>query len=432
MPVSLPTHYTANVDSSGKMRNHQLAQQSFDAFVQILNASEEQTNQDEPDKNLERRDLNRSTAQKKADTNLLDRKLLNQTEQRGGELESEYEKHLEHKAFNNEQRPNKAKIESIGEGKSKIEQAYGASGTIPYSFSRNLSREKNPLSATGGSSNAPSTVQSSAAPASTVATNNIQANLPNQNISASVALPNAPAAGIPVVDDTTATVAAVAKTAAFLNRDITIFSATGHLKKDEETDKKKDQEDREDEEQAKRKNKKKKQPFEALTILLPEPVRLTQTQYAAPTERQSHQQKQQPQQTLQPIISDSVRLAQDAVSTEQQTPQTQQQPVTDSPASPETLLEESGTSQEHFVHRVAAACEAAIYQQSPIRMKINLEHLGTLSLRMNPKGNALSLRFEAGSSESATFIGENLDELKLLLRKRNVLLETLEIVHLKQ
>jgi flagellar hook-length control protein FliK len=81
--------------------------------------------------------------------------------------------------------------------------------------------------------------------------------------------------------------------------------------------------------------------------------------------------------------------------------------------------EESNQSNaEQQLNRIAAACEAAAHY-APIRIKLHLEHLGTLTLRFFYNADKLALRFETPSKESARFIQDNLDGLRTILSKRN-------------
>ena len=83
--------------------------------------------------------------------------------------------------------------------------------------------------------------------------------------------------------------------------------------------------------------------------------------------------------------------------------------------------------ESRYLHRIAAACEAAALY-APIRMKINLEHLGTLALRFFYKSEKLTLRFETPSNESAQFLREHMDGLKTILSGRSVKIADIEIV----
>lgn len=88
---------------------------------------------------------------------------------------------------------------------------------------------------------------------------------------------------------------------------------------------------------------------------------------------------------------------------------------------------ESPPDQAQYIKRIAAACEATS-QYAPIRLKINLEHLGTLTLRFFYKADRLMLRFDTPSKESAQFLRNNLDGLRAVLAKRNVKIAEMEIV----
>ena len=80
-----------------------------------------------------------------------------------------------------------------------------------------------------------------------------------------------------------------------------------------------------------------------------------------------------------------------------------------------------------YIHRIAAACEAAA-QYAPVRMRINLDHWGVLTLRFFHKAEKLALCFETPSKESAQFICEHMDGLKKILSKRNVKIVDIEVM----
>ena len=79
-----------------------------------------------------------------------------------------------------------------------------------------------------------------------------------------------------------------------------------------------------------------------------------------------------------------------------------------------------------YLNRIAAACEAASHY-APIRIKLNLDHLGTLTLRFYHKADKLTLRFETPSKESAQFVNDHLNGLRTILSKRNVNIAQMEI-----
>ena len=80
----------------------------------------------------------------------------------------------------------------------------------------------------------------------------------------------------------------------------------------------------------------------------------------------------------------------------------------------------------HYLKRVADACEAASHF-APIRIKINLDHLGTLTLRFFYQSDRLTLRFETPTRETAHFLREHLDGFKAILSERNVKLASAEV-----
>jgi len=89
--------------------------------------------------------------------------------------------------------------------------------------------------------------------------------------------------------------------------------------------------------------------------------------------------------------------------------------------------ESSQPNQTQYLNRIAAACEAAAHY-APVRIKINLDHLGTLTLRFFHKADKLMLRFETPSKESAKFLREQLDGLRTILSKRNIRIADVEIL----
>jgi hypothetical protein len=80
-----------------------------------------------------------------------------------------------------------------------------------------------------------------------------------------------------------------------------------------------------------------------------------------------------------------------------------------------------------WMQRVAAACQSAANRSGTIRIKLNLDNLGSLSVKLMSKSNRLSVRFEAASEEAVAFLSESLNELKMILANRNVVLDQVEI-----
>ncbi|MDR0338159.1 MAG: flagellar hook-length control protein FliK, partial [Planctomycetaceae bacterium] len=85
------------------------------------------------------------------------------------------------------------------------------------------------------------------------------------------------------------------------------------------------------------------------------------------------------------------------------------------------------SDQLRFIQRVAAACRSAANQHGTIRIKLHLEQLGTLMLRITAKSNKLSIRFEVTSFAAAHLIRNNIDELQTTLTEQNIVLEHTEI-----
>ncbi|MDR0336347.1 MAG: hypothetical protein LBI18_04585 [Planctomycetaceae bacterium] len=80
-----------------------------------------------------------------------------------------------------------------------------------------------------------------------------------------------------------------------------------------------------------------------------------------------------------------------------------------------------------FIQRVAAACQSAANQQGVIRIKLHLDQLGVLTLRIIPKSNKLAIRFEVTSFSAVRCLRDTLGELHTTLAKQNILLEHTEI-----
>jgi hypothetical protein len=79
-----------------------------------------------------------------------------------------------------------------------------------------------------------------------------------------------------------------------------------------------------------------------------------------------------------------------------------------------------------YLNRIASACEASAHF-APIRIKINLDHLGTLTLRFYHKADKLMLRFETPTRESARFLLDHLGGLKTILSERKVKIASVEV-----
>ncbi|MDR0522797.1 MAG: hypothetical protein LBH00_13240 [Planctomycetaceae bacterium] len=77
------------------------------------------------------------------------------------------------------------------------------------------------------------------------------------------------------------------------------------------------------------------------------------------------------------------------------------------------------TDRQQYLQRIAAACEHAV-RNAPVRMKINLDHLGTLSLRFFTKAKRLEMAFDPENEAAADFLRQNLKELQAVLAEQEV------------
>ncbi|MDR3199207.1 MAG: flagellar hook-length control protein FliK [Planctomycetaceae bacterium] len=83
--------------------------------------------------------------------------------------------------------------------------------------------------------------------------------------------------------------------------------------------------------------------------------------------------------------------------------------------------------QLRFIQRVAAACQSAANQHGTIRIKLHLDQLGTVTLRITSKPNKLAIRFEVTSFAAVRRLRNTLGELHTTLAEQNIVLEHTEI-----
>lgn len=201
----------------------------------------------------------------------------------------------------------------------------------------------------------------------------------------------------------------------------TVFTPSGRFGQPQsQTDEKENEKEEESDEKIA--DKKKQQPFAALEAIRMETTRSIRRKPL----------RQQKESVSQPEISKIAEKPKE-VESEQSRSVTTTGDLLDAPALNVTVQKkgEANQSNQQYLHRIAAACEAAaqhVAQNAPIRMKINLDHLGTLSLRFFHKADKLTLRFESSSRETAQFIRNHLDGLKTLLSERNVEIVDIEIL----
>ena len=273
----------------------------------------------------------------------------------------------------------------------------------------------------------------------------------NQSASATIAAPNSPASAasanllMPVNVNTPAAMPTAPQPAA--PQAFTVFTPSGRFGQPQG---KSEEDEEEKEERAEGKPEKKKQPFAALEAIRAETTRPIQRnvpqQPRGPADRSEHRQTgDDPRERLnlrerpnpherpgaaEPKQTQTAKTLDELLNTPSQNIVTQET-VTQATVTQETLVQRKGESNTpnpaQYLHRIAAACEAA-GQFAPIRIKLNLDHLGTLTLRFYHKADRLALRFETPTRESAQFLRDNLEEFRIILSKRSVKMMDVEIV----
>lgn len=79
-----------------------------------------------------------------------------------------------------------------------------------------------------------------------------------------------------------------------------------------------------------------------------------------------------------------------------------------------------------LIQRVASACQSGAHQNGTVRVKLNLDRLGSLTVRMTKRSDRLDVRFDAETEIAVRLLRENVDELKTFLSERNVHLDQIE------
>jgi|GEM_PF-3113933 len=269
---------------------------------------------------------------------------------------------------------------------------------------------------------------------------------------ATIAASNSPASAVPahllmpVKTNTSAAMPNAPQPASL--QAFTVFTPAGRLGQQQQGKSEEDEEEKE--ERAEGKPEKKKQPFAALEAIRAEtarPIRRNRPQQSNPQPsgrpanglehqpvgdpphektnlRESPHPRVQPGET-EPNQTRRVKTLDELLSTPSQSIVLQekipQQKVTQQKG------ESPAPNPTQYLNRIAAACEAA-GQFAPIRIKLNLDHLGTLTLRFYHKADRLALRFETPTRESAQFLQSNLEEFRMILSKRSLKMIDVEIM----
>jgi flagellar hook-length control protein FliK len=234
-------------------------------------------------------------------------------------------------------------------------------------------------------------------------------------------------AGIPMSMDVPASLPTSMVPQASPTSAFTVFTPAGRLGQPQ---KESDDKENDDDEGVEEKNGKKKQPFAVFEAVRVETTRPVQrNHFRQSKEPVSHSPVQQitekssktseKPKEMEPHPFRSVKTMADILDVPIQNVSVQNVSV-------QKKGEPNQPNQTQYLHRIAAACEAAS-QYAPIRMKINLDHLGTLTLRFFYKADKLTLRFDTPSEESARFVRDHLDGLRTILTNRNIKIADMEI-----
>ena len=424
MNVNFPSSYPANTVSTGKPINVQTLQATFAAvlrsygvesqtstILEVIQPTSHANNPADDDHNQQRREHQQQIDRN--DFTQFDRKLLDKSEIRHSEMISVYKERIEqHGTLRNDYQeridqrelpPSTIPIKSSMPVTSSMDVA--KPNELPPNRNYSPLQEQNVTEI--ASTNSQISSASSTVPNSTV-------------VNDSVGLPMSMSGNVPTSMPVSA-VPQIVPTQAF-----TLFTATGRFGQIQNTvDEKENEEDKE--EQTEKKPKKKKQPFAMFEAIHTEAIR--------PSQRNLSRQSQKPLTKTAHRVAEKFREKPREVESEQsqniKTIKTLEEFLNTSiqNVSMPKKGETDPPNQMQYLHRIAAACEAAT-PYAPIRMKLNLEHLGTLTLRFYFKSDKLMLRFETPTKESARFLHDHLDGLKAILSERKVQLASVEILQI--
>jgi hypothetical protein len=419
MSVDFPTSYPANVPPVNKPVDVQTLQATFAMYLRNYGTEKEgsqtttllevlrPTEKDEgQDRNQLRRDI--QSYAERSDFSQIDKKLQNKSELRSGEMNTNYRNRLDRQeTLQNDYR------EQVERG--AFQQSTGQVDTVTPMASAT------PFSEVASSNELPMNWNHSQPQNSAPAIANANNQAPATNVAAPNSVPIAGQTNVvmplnvntPISKPTPTTPQSAPLQA------LTVFSPSGRFgqsqEKAEENEEEKDERDDE-------KPDKKKQPFAAQETIRLEtfrPVRRNRLQQPNEQIMQSElsQIAGKPHVKPKEIEAESAR----AVKTMEE--------FLNSSAQNVVMSKKGETNQPdsaRYLNRIAAACEAAA-QFAPIRIKINMDHLGTLALRFYYKAERMALRFETPSKESAKFLSDHLDGLKTILSKRHVKIVDIEI-----
>ena len=420
MTVSFPPPQSTNAAPAGKPVDTQTLQNAFavllrsygtertgtsaQTMLEILQPTSQADNAASDDRNQQRR--NQQQHVDRSDFTKIDQKRQNQSEIRSGEIKDHYQDRLDRKdTLRNDYRE-------------RIERNAPPSAVPAENFKQEASAPP-PLNV--APTNEPVPNQTHSPPQQKNVSEIVGGNTPS--LPANVAVPNNAATAVqagmlmPGRNVPVSMLAApqVAGTQAF-----TLFTPSGRFG---QMQNKADEKEGEDEEPVEGNSGKKKQPFAVFEAIHAEAIRSTRKNRSrqpkepiSPAElhRVTEKPTREKPREAEPKQLRSVKTLDEFLN------------VSGQNVSVAKKGETSQSNQSQYLNRIAAACEAAA-QYAPIRMKINLDHLGTLTLRFYYKADKLALRFETPSRESERFIHEHLGGLREILSKRKVNVVDIEI-----
>ena len=425
MSVDFPSSFSPSAVPAGKPIDVQKLQEAFaaalrsygtekggtqaNAMLEVLRSTSQTGNAAEEDRNQQRKDKQQHT--NRNDYAQIDRKLLDKSELRQSEMKSDYQDHRD-------------RLESLrNDPRERSEQRDFQRPTIRTDTSHQLPPPPSVAPLTEPPPDRDHSPQQQRSVAK-IAVANSQSPLAGP-VALDDATVNSPTGlPTPVNMDTLAMPVSVALQPA-TPQVFTLFTPLGRFGQLQEKTDEKDSED-EKGEAIEEKKTKKKQPFALFETIHAEasrPTRRTSSRQLqeSPANVELHRVAVQPrekstekQKVTEPDQSRSVKSLDDLLNAPAQTVSASKNEELNQP------------NQTRYLHRIAAACEAAA-KYAPIRIKINLEHLGSLTLRFYHKADKLMLRFETPSEESAQFLHDHLGGLKTILSKSNVKIASIEV-----
>ena len=413
MTVDFPSSYPASATTlGGKPVDVQTLQEAFavalrnygtekngtttGTMLEVLRPSSHADNADGNDRNQQRREQRQQID--RSDITNIDRKMLDKSEMRSTEMNADYRDRIDRNETLRSEHQGRVEHRELPQPTAPASTSSFAPPTaVPVDIARPTEPVPNrePLPPQNiPTVNNPSPLTS--VPNSTASTGLANVLMPGGNVPLSIPTPAAPQVIPPQIVPPQA---------------FTVFTPQGRFgqtqgKTDDQED---DNQEDEDEEPVDETVTKKAQPFAEF-----EAIRSRQNVARKPKEPVAEKPRERPKES-EPNQVRSVKTMEEFLN-----------------SSPQSITvakkgEQNQPNQTQYINRIAAACEA-VSHYAPIRIKLNLDHLGTLTLRFYYQANKLTLRFETPSKDSSRFIHDHLGGLQSILSKRNVKIANIEIL----